>query len=338
MIHIPSRVTAISKTKIEQLKLIFPDEKSAKQVLNAAKRVSKKRAAGDTGTTTASPAKKKQKFEPDGDVMSPSALEESLALPESMVDESILKQAIVYSNRAPLVLAFAVTLLKYTMPEQPLSSRLSLAQAVVSANSRTKALSLGLESGKSAEDEGWGEGQPVIKVMGREIRVLRRWGYVVDVKEEGDTQESVTVVGEGDREQPLWALDLEAMKKNETVLVAGAGGGNGNGLPIYAPQSARAYLGKSFDSLPDVDVDKGKKKQSHASKMVEKEHNLALLLGALDLVFQSWVNTIEPKELDRRAWNWYVRVRPEVESGVAGWGGKGNISLAEILKLRRDGT
>lgn len=63
------------------------------------------------------------------------------------------------------------------MPEQPVSSRLSLAQALVSINSRSKAVSLGIENGQSAEQEGWGEGQPVVKVLGREIRVLKRWDY-----------------------------------------------------------------------------------------------------------------------------------------------------------------
>jgi hypothetical protein len=28
-------------------------------------------------------------------------------------------------------------------------------------------------------------------------------------------------------------------------------------------------------------------------------------------------------------------VRPEVESGVAGWGGKGKVKLVDILNLRR---
>lgn len=330
-------MASISNTKVEQLKLIFSNDKTSKQVLSAAKRVSKKRAAGDFVDPIASPAKKKLKLEP-GDIISPSALEESLELPESVTDETKLSEAILYTNRAPLVLAFTVTLLKYTMPEQPLSSRLSLSQAVVSANSKTKALSLGLESGKSAEDEGYGEGQPVIKVMSRDIRVLRRWGYVVDGREDEGTQDSVTVVGEEEKEQPLWALDLETLRKNETVLVPGAGGGTGNGLPIYTPQSARAYLGKSFDTPPDTSDVKSKKKQSYASKAAQKEHNLSLLLGALDLLFQSWSKTLDPKELDRRAWNWYIRVRPAVESGVAGWGGKGNVPLVNILDLRRESS
>ncbi|KAL8740743.1 MAG: hypothetical protein Q9190_006580, partial [Brigantiaea leucoxantha] len=60
------------------------------------------------------------------------------------------------------------------MPSQPLSSRLSLAQAVMSTGAKSKAVHLGLQSGKPAEEEGWGEGQPVVRVMGRDIRVMRR--------------------------------------------------------------------------------------------------------------------------------------------------------------------
>ncbi|KAF2422755.1 hypothetical protein EJ08DRAFT_682570 [Tothia fuscella] len=339
-------VAAISSTKIDVLKPIFDDEKQAKQVLAAAKRITKKRGAGDD--TPASPVKKKkQKFMP-GEVLTPAALEESLELPEACRSEEELSHSSVFTNRAPLVLAFAVTLLKYTMPEQPLSSRLSLAQAVVSANSRTKAVSIGLESGKSAEEEGWGEGQPSVRVMGREIKVLRRWGYHADVREEQETQGSVTAVGdEEEKGPPLWGIDLESMKKKESGEVGGRGhGSGGSDLPICTPQSARTYLLKAFETQPKVPEEMHQenesakkpkiKKETHASRMADKERNLSMLLGALELLFESWVDSLNTKELDRRAWSWYVRVRPDVESGVAGWGGKGIVPLAEILKLRRE--
>ena len=47
----------------------------------------------------------------------------------------------------------------------------------MSANSRAKAVNIGLESGNSAEEDGWGAVQPRVRIMGREIRVLKRWGY-----------------------------------------------------------------------------------------------------------------------------------------------------------------
>lgn len=260
------------------------------------------------------------------------------------------------------MLAFAVVLLQYTMPSQPLSSRLSLAQAVVSVNSRSKAISLGIEKGNNAEDEGWGQGQPTVKIMGRSIRVMKRWGY--DPKEghnivEGDKSESSDVVKtedgiddsqsttKGDEttttahasegEPALWGLDLEALRAANGPLVPGK---DTSKLPIYTPQSARAYILKSFASAPSsasVESSSPKKKPSAAAMSAVKEKNLGLLLRALDLVYGSWAHVLSTGGLDRRAWSWYVAARPEVENGVAGWGGKGEVKLAEILKMRRKG-
>jgi len=386
------------------------------------------------------------------------------------------------------VLAFAVQLLKYTMPEQPLSSRLSLAQAVVSVNSRSKAVSLGLEKGGSAESEGWGMGQPKIRVLGREIHVLKRGGYdwrPEDENVEGQKESVSDTNGEGRagevvaEEQPtvdpipgavsteekknewavsasvtskqstfvarsiavsspsearaalqklmasnkeireashnitawrvqgahggiieefnddgetgggrhilqvmqssdvvgmllvvtrwyggimlgpdrwrimsqvsrdalsqrlrvagiigreaLWGLDLEAMRKTDTPVTVGTGGG----MPIHKPESARSYIMNAFGSPPPTGDSPAKKKKSGVALDREKEENLGLLLGALDMLFASWAEHISGDELDRRAWSWYVQVRPEVESGVAGWGGKGPVQLANILNLRR---
>jgi hypothetical protein len=387
-------------------------------------------------------------------------------------DEERLKEAVIYTNRAPLVLAFAVGLLSYTMPEQPLSSKLSLGQAVVSLNSRSKAVSLGLQSGKGADEEGWGKGQPKVRVMGREVSVLKRSGYEwreapEEKKEQGEeesTQEttrasssaelskiegtsgwtvsasvtakkstfvarSITVTSpfearlklqklmasnaelreashnitawrvSGDHgviedsnddgessggrhilglmqadnivnvlivvtrwyggimlgpdrwrimsqvsrdalsqrlrvagvvgQEALWGLDLEAMRKTDAPVTGGTAGG----MPIHQPGSARSYILKAFGSPPPA-AD-SKKKKSGAALDREREENLGLLLGALDLLFSSWADHLSPEELDRRAWSWYVQVRPDVESGVAGWGGKGEVKLIDILNLRR---
>jgi hypothetical protein len=381
---------------------------------------------------------------------------------------------VIYTNRAPLVLAFAVALLAYTMPEQPLSSKLSLGQAVVSLNSRSKAVSLGLEKGKGAHEEGWGQGQPKVKVMGREVSVLKRSGYEwreapeekKEQAEEESTQgaiaaqssaDSSTAEGPGgwtvsasvtskksifvarsitvtspsqarselqklmasnaelrdashnitawrvsgdhgiiedsnddgesgggrhilglmqadniinvllvvtrwyggimlgpDRwrimsqvsrdalsqrlrvagavgQEALWGLDLEAMRSTDAPVT----GSTAAGMPIYQPASARAYILKAFGSPPPA-AD-SKKKKSGAALDREREENLGLLLGALDLLFSSWADHLSREELDRRAWSWYVQVRPDVESGVAGWGGKGEVKLADVLNLRRKG-
>jgi len=380
---------------------------------------------------------------------------------------------VIYTNRAPLVLAFAVALLIYTMPEQPLSSRLSLGQAMVSLNSRSKAVSLGLQSGKGADEEGWSQGQPKVKVMGREVSVLKRSGYEwkeapeeEEQAEDTSTQGTITAqssaetstsertdgwtvsssitskkstfvarsitvkslsearlalqklmasngelrdashnitawrvsgnhgiiedsnddgeAGGGrhilglmqadnvvnvllvvtrwyggimlgtDRwrimsqvsrdalsqrlrvagvvgQEALWGLDLEAMRTRDAPVT----GGTSAGMPIYQPGPARSYILKAF-GLPPPAAD-SKKKKSGTVLELEREENLGLLLGALDLLFSSWADHVDREELDRRAWGWYVQVRPNVESGVAGWGGKGEVKLAEILNLRRKG-
>ena len=285
--------------------------------------------------------------------MDPGAFEQSLTLPQCSASEQELQDTILYTNRAPLVLAFAVSLLGYTMPNQPLSSRLSLAQAVVSVNSRSKAISLGIEKGKSAEDEGWGEGQPTVKIMGREVRVLKRWGYnwkdsktqVEDEATEGtnpNTQETIKQERSPVIEDPaLWGLDLEAARSSDrNSMLSNRGPSDTAGLPIYTAQSARAYLMRSFAYIqpPGEILDKtSPKKPSAASIAKDKEQNLAKLLQAIDLLYASWAQVLSCDELDKRSWAWYVAARPEVKNGVAGWGGKGQVSLHEILGLRRKG-
>lgn len=446
---------------------------------------SKKRTAENALSPTAK--RTKSAYELSSEPQTPQELEASLELPQPCTDEEAISRTTIYTNRAPLVLAFAVQLLKHTMPEQPLSSRLSIAQAVVSANSRSKAVSLGLEKGASAEGEGWGHGQPKIRVLGREVHVLKRGGYdwrpedesvqtqegkFPDVNGEGSggavTEElpsspmpgaiqqdgakndwavsaSVTskkstfvarsiavsspsqaraaiqrllennkeireadhnitawrvesdsggimedsnddgesgggrhilqvmqssdVVGMllvvtrwyggimlgPDRwrimsqvsrdalsqrlrvagiigQEALWALDLETMRSTDTPVTGGTAGG----MPIYKPESARSYILKAF-ACPPPTADNPAKKKSGAALEREKEENLGLLLGALDKLFVSWVEHISRDELDRRAWTWYVQVRPDVDSGVAGWGGKGEVPLSSILNLRRKG-
>ena len=349
---------SLAKADIKVVEGIFTEEKHAKQVLSAAKRVSKKRAAGDTGSS--SPVKRK-KASIDAEIMSPASFEASLALPSSNAEEEELCATTLYTNRAPLVLAFAVVLLQYTMTSQPLSSRLSLAQAVVSANSRSKAISLGIERGKNAEDEGWGQGQPTVKVMGRVIRVMKRWGYNANEENRAsnsttfddddnfkskdrveDSQATVkgneTEADQVSEESPaLWGLDLEALRAANGPSVLGK---DTSKPPIYTPQSAHAYILKSFASAPSsatANPDASRKKPSAAAIAASKGKNLGLLLRALNLLYSSWAQVLTTDELDRRAWSFYVNVRPEVENGVAGWGGKGEVKLAQILAMRRKG-
>lgn len=329
----------ISKSDINTMKKYFPDEKTAKLVLSAAKRVSKKRSNDDAPTT--SPSTKKRKadpFETPGSV--PAAeVEASLELPSSNATIEQMNDMVFTTNRAPLVLAFALSLLKITMPEQPPSSRLSLAQAVVSRGAQSKAKSIGIASGPTAEDEGWAKGQPVVTVMGREISVLKRWGYDWKNIESGKTSADEERHQETDESPALWGIDLEKLKQLNGPLTFSAPCPDTAGLPVYSPQAARAYLFRSFDTAPvtvPTETDSPKaKKRTNAMAVAEREANVAALLKALDTVFQSWSSTLSAEELDKRAWSWYVSVRPDVEHGVAGWGAKGPIKLTDILALRR---
>ena len=438
------------------------------------------------------------------DQLSPQELEASLALPINL-DEDLISGTVLQTNRAPLVLGFAVELLRYTMPEQPPSSRLSLAQAVVSANSRSKAVSLGIEKGAAAEDEAWGTGQPKVRILGREVAVLKRGGHEWKGEEQvgGDEAAEAAEAPEPKREEPkthpfflppvppqpapsspIWstsrplslksstfvarattltspsqrpallaslmssvphlktathnawayrssdartgfvsesshddgetgagALLLRTMRDlgaTDTLVVmtrwfggvmlgpdrwrlmrnvvaaalserlrrtgaevavggeavwgldpegmrgkggGGAGGGRQGGssvvgMQIHSPQGARGYLLKSFARAEaDGDEAKGVVGESPSKKKAgrrtqkdidrEKEDNLGLLLGALRLLYDSWADHLSPAELDRRAWSWYVAVRPEVDVGPSGWGAKGPLKLEDILKLRR---
>lgn len=333
---------------MKKLKDIFKDDKTAKQIHNAAKRVTKgssnKRGAPDESSSTASPKRSKiSKFEL-GTTATPFQIESSLALPDFTASEEELSNTVLLTNRAPLVLAFAASVTKYTMPEQPISSRLSMAQTVVSLNSRSKAVSLGLESGKSAEEMGWGQGQPAVKILGREIPVLKRWDYDPqegqssgDVDAE-DPKKTVTTQSSEGVLPPLWGLDLESMRKNadDVHLSSRRPASNTSGLPIHTAESARSYLLKSFTLYKEqADESSPPKKQKKTDSASEKEKCLGLLLHALDIVLQSWAPSLSTDELDRRAWSWYLRVRPDVQTGVAGWGEKGRVKLADILALQR---
>ena len=140
--------------------------------------------------------------------------------------------------------------------------------------------------------------------------------------------------GEGREREAVWGIDEEA---------SSAVSGGDVGIPIHKPESARNYILKAFASaLPSNEEEaevkgKGKKKRSLKDIEEEKVENLGLLMGALDMLFSSWAKFISREELDHRAWSWYVDVRPEVEAGVKGWGGKGKVKLGRLLDLRRKG-
>lgn len=446
---------------------ILGDPKLAKSFHTACKTHGKKRPAADDDSSTSPSSNKKQRLEPhkhdlDYASMSSDALESALALP-LVEDEAVIRSTKLITNRAPVVLAFAVELLRFTMPEQPLSSRLSLAQAVVSANSRTKAISIGIEKAPPGGEVLIPDGQPTVRVMGREVPVLKRGGYtwsgassqsqaqsqastatvestppakktwsasrritsrdstfiahaatinsptaragliktlmaekpelesathnawavrtsfgnsplkqeasfddgetgcgnlMLQVMREADITNTVVVLTRwfggtmlgpdrwrlmreavndalsSQRRTPstfsgeaLWGLDPQDKKPSTTTI----------GMAIHRPEGARNYLLRSFAGRSEDpgDSQASPKKTTAAALNEEKQENLGRLLGALRLLFASWAEVLDAKELDRRAWGWYLNVRPDVEAGQAGWGAKGELDLRKILALRR---
>lgn len=452
------------------------DEKAAKQLQAAAKKIAKDPSQKPSASEDPAPGTKRKRFayELEAEPQTPEEAEAALELPAPPADEEEVGKTVVVTNRAPLVLAFAVVLLAYSMPEQPLSSRLSLAQAVVSANARGKAVGSGGVAGASAEADEWGLRQPKVRIMGREIRVLKRGGYeckrpphtengedpvvkqaaegpgetgnaktpqvaseVVSYNQENEnhwavsqsvtlnkstfvarsigikaasdttklreallatnaslrdashniaawrvnTPHGLTSGSDDDGEtgggthilqllhalnladvlvvvsrwyggvmlgperwrlitrvcndalaqrlrvagplgaEALWGLDLDAMGQRAAA---------GSALPIHRPESARSYIMRAFASSGEA-----AKRKSGVALERERERNLGLLLRALDGLFGSWAGHVSREELDRKAWAWYVHVRPEVESGPAGWGEKGEVKLIDILNLRR---
>ncbi|KAK7414492.1 hypothetical protein QQX98_006678 [Neonectria punicea] len=434
------------------------DAKAAKSLHTACKSHGKKpnkRAAPQNGSSPGDGAKRPRleahRRDLDYSSMSGDELEAALELP-LVEDEELIRKTAVETNRAPLVLAFVVELLRFTMPEQPPSSRLSLAQAVVSANSRSKAVSIGIEN--PGKEELLPEGQPRVNVMSRQIPVLKRGGYSWSGSSQ-PTSSSITVKTSQSPSQ-TWAASQKLSSKGSVFIAHAASvsspagranlvkslmaekpeletashnpwairtsfgnsplkqeasfddgeSGCGNfmlqqlreldisntlvvltrwyggvmlgpdrwrlmrecindalsaqrrtwslsgealwaldtqdtrpsvstiGMPIHRPEGARNYLLRSFGCAPGTEG--GKKTASAAND--ERQENLGRLLGALRVLFASWAGVLSREELDRRAWSWYIAVRPDVEAGPAGWGAKGTLKLEKILELRRKDT
>ncbi|KJZ78625.1 hypothetical protein HIM_02016 [Hirsutella minnesotensis 3608] len=458
-------IEQIAQAPLASVEAAVDDEKLAKSLHTACKNHGSKGTKRQAGEST-SPSAKKAKLEPhkrdlDYGSMSADELEAAMSLP-LVEDEDAIRATSVVTNRAPLVLAFAVELLRFTMPEQPPSSRLSLAQAVVSANSRTKAVSIGIEKAPAGGEDLVPDGQPKVRVLGREVPVLKRGGYTWASGTE-DRHESApsTSSAQTSSERPkTWAVsqklsskgsvfiahaatltsaaqraslmqqlmtekpDLETATHNAWAVRAGYGksplvqeasfddgeSGCGDfllgvmreadvknavvvltrwyggvmlgpdrwrlmrecandalsssqrrgtatlageavwaldpqdtkpaastiGMAIHRPEGARNYLLRSFAPAPDAEAARGGKRAATAAAANEERHeNLGRLLGALRMLYASWADVLSRDELDRRAWSWYVAVRPDVEAGPSGWGAKGTLSLSKILDLRR---
>ncbi|ETN46701.1 uncharacterized protein HMPREF1541_00888 [Cyphellophora europaea CBS 101466] len=322
---------AVAQAQHADLKVVFTDDKILKQVVNAAKRVS--------NPTKRGPGKRRA-VPRHSDASNTADEEAALALPTAEVTEDDLSTIRIETNRAPLFLAFALTVLAYTQADQPLSSRLSLAQAVVSAGAQSKAKYIGLTTDRTAEEDGWAQGQPKIRIMGRDIAVMRRH-VPVPAATSDDSQETIRAVEPS--HNSFWGIDLDALRKANGPLIADKNTKSPAGPPIHTPQAARQYLLKSM--LVIENGENGGEQQSPNSKkvkkptaaeiMARKQEAAAMVLKAIDIVCNSWKDTLTTDELDRRAQNWYALVRPDVEQGKAGWGQRGQVELAQILRLKR---
>lgn len=147
--------------------------------------------------------------------------------------------------------------------------------------------------------------------------------------------------------EAVWGLDLEAMRnKSGTAGNASSRSYEAGvvGMPIHRPEAAKAYLLKSFATRADdpdstegaaASTSKAASKKTAKALDLERKENVPRLLGAIRLLYDSWADHLTTGELDRRAWGWYVAVRPDVEGGPSGWGAKGQLKLADILALRR---
>jgi hypothetical protein len=77
-------------------------------------------------------------------------------------------------------------------------------------------------------------------------------------------------------------------------------------------------------------------KQTKSKNMAAKrEEAAAIMLKAIDHVCQSWASTLSKEDLDQRAQSWYMRTRPDVDQGQAGWGQRGKVQMKDILALKK---
>ena len=60
--------------------------------------------------------------------------------------------------------------------------------------------------------------------------------------------------------------------------------------------------------------------------------SLSHVILALDSTFKAYLRDHTIDELHNSAWMFYLRTRPDISSGVAGWGEKGDLLVSQILK------
>ncbi|UKZ67445.1 uncharacterized protein TrAtP1_008603 [Trichoderma atroviride] len=249
-------IEQIAEAPLSTVEEAISDAKLAKSFHTACKSHGKKgnkRAAEEPASAAGGkkPKLEMHKRDLDYNAMSPEELEGSLMLP-LCEDEELIKETALVTNRAPLVLAFAVELLRFTMPEQPPSSRLSLAQAVVSANSRSKAISIGIEKAPVGGEPPIPTGQPKVFVLGREIPVLKRGDYTWSEKSEekapqtssADASNSASTLTSTASDN-VWATSKSLSSKGSTFIAHAA--------PMTSPSMRSGLMKILFNKYPDME-------------------------------------------------------------------------------------
>ncbi|CCU81916.1 UPF0029 Superfamily protein [Blumeria hordei DH14] len=165
----------IASSDTKTLSTALGDEKVARSLLAACKLFIKERemVAGEQhkrpATQSFSSAKRpRYLYELPTQPQTPVAMESSLQLPTECQDEVAIQRAELLTSHASLMLAFAVQLLKYTFPLQPLSSRLSLGLAAVSLYFDA------MPRGKGKNVMIGESGYPQVRILGQDVSVLKR--------------------------------------------------------------------------------------------------------------------------------------------------------------------
>ncbi|GAO46496.1 hypothetical protein SAICODRAFT_4707 [Saitoella complicata NRRL Y-17804] len=287
-----NRPSRLLEAKLEGVKekVTKGEAKPAQAILRAAKKI--------TGQGL-SPSGKKRPAESENTAGALKRSKTGIAFPALHPNPSSLSHISLTTNRAPLLLAYTLTLLSRTHPTLSLDSRLSIAQAYISANARSYGRDIGVIEGGGVDEKAEVEGFRKVQVMGRVIAVLGR------SRDEGEEEE-----------EEVRALDLDPNR---------VGMRDRDGQPaVCEPGGAWGYLARSFPG-----------------------DALGQLLSVLEAVMESWCpdhphdpNDLkadqERRDLDRRGYGLYTRIRPNVEYGKAGWGQKGEVQLGDILALRRE--
>jgi hypothetical protein len=184
-------------------------------------------------------------------------------------------------NRAPFMLVFAMvnTVLVHQLS---VASALSLSHSYITANAISKGRAIGVihekeEESSTLKEMLGGATQPTIKVMGRDIAVVR-----------------------GAQEGEYKAIDFKALKTRHMKKGSTEGSDLYN-IPTYSPEAALGYITRAFGTnLPNV-----------------IGACLVTMQSWLDRANTEEEMDAKRTELEKHGYNMYVQCRPEVPYGQA---------------------